>query len=334
MNDFVTRLEVELHRAALRREQAGRVRGVALPRLRVALRDVPVAAVATVFLGLAVTAVALMLSASPERPANIGMPAELRGVWQAPPKELRLYARGAERCVNLGLGGSEPCYTFGDSASGVAYEWGTLSIDGDELTLRATQDSTPGVYRWRLHRGALRLTKLDDPHAGRARALATVPLRPLRRSESQASRARLPVGWASHQYTSKRFGYSILLPVNWLSDPGGPTDRFARRPSRHTLPEMSVLARDLPAGTSPARWAVVFDSRLESACAPSGYFRRAFDGAKMRVSLYRGCDGVNVLSASFMHGGRGYGVLWRGSRPPERDYPLFDALLNSLSFPP
>jgi hypothetical protein len=332
MTDFVTRLEAELHRAALQRERSGRVRGVALPRLRVALRDVPAAALATVFLGLAVAGVALILSASPERSANLGMPAELRGVWQAPPKELRLYAAGAQRCVNLGLGASQPCYTFGDSSTGVAYEWGRLSITGDELTLHATQNTTPGVYRWRLRRGALGLTKVDDPHAERARALATTPLRPVRSSES---RARLPIGWTSHPITSKRFGYSLQLPANWLIDTSGPTDRFARDPSRDTLPEMSVVAQDLASGTSPARWAVVFDSRIESACALYDTRRFAFAGTTIRVSVYRGCGDPNRQSASFIHGGRGYGVLWRGrAQPSERDYPLFDALLKSISFPP
>jgi hypothetical protein len=331
MTDFVTRLEAELHRAALQRERSGRARGVALPRLRVALSDVPVAVVATAFLGLAVAGVALMLAAGPERAANLGMPAELRGVWQAPPKELRLYARGSERCANLGLGSSQPCYTLGD-LTGVAYEWGRLSITEDELTLRATQNPTPGVYRWRVRRGALRLTKLDDPVATRARALATTPLRLVRPS---ASRAALPVGWASKPYTSRRFGYSIQLPAHWSRDTSGPTDRFALHTWRGTLPEISVVARDLPAGTSSARWTVIFDSRLEAECATHDFRRFVVDGTKIRVSVYRVCGDHVRQSASFIHGGRGYGVLWRGrAGPPERDYRLFDALLKSFSFSP
>ena len=332
MTDFVTRLEAELHKAALQRERSGRVRGVALPRLRVALRDVPVAAVATVLLGLAVTGVALLLSASPERAANIGMPAELRGTWQAPPTELRMYPRGANRCLSLGLGASGACYTLGASATGVAQEWGRLSVDEGELTLRATGNSVPGVYRWSLHRGALRLTRVDDPVAGRARALTTTPLRPVNRSET---RARLPVGWALHHYPSARFGYSIQLPVDWEVDIRGPTDRFALNPSRGTLPEVSVVARDLPAGTSPRRWAALFDSRLESSCAYYGSRRLILDDTRVRVSVYRGCGDANRQSATFIHDGRGYGVLWRGrARPPQRDYPLFDALLKSLTFSP
>jgi hypothetical protein len=333
MNDFVTRLEDELHRAALRREHAGRVRGGALPRLRVALRDLPVAAVATVFLGLAVTGVALMLSASPERPANAGMPAELRGVWQASPTELRLYARGAERCRNLGLGASEPCYTLGASATGVAQEWGRLSVSDGKLTLRATRNSAPGVYRWSLHRGALRLTRVDDPLAARARALTATPLRPVRRSEI---RTRLPVGWALHPFESKRFGYSIQLPVDWLSDTGGSTDRFARNPSRGMLPEVSIEARDLPAGTPPGRWSVLVNTRSDVAGCPGGWYRRlSVDGEAAIVLVRSGCRGADEQWASFVHDGRGYTVLWRGRlRHSETDGPLFDALLRSMVLSP
>jgi hypothetical protein len=336
MTDFVTRLETELHKAALQRERSGRVRGVAFPRMRVALRDLPGAAVATVVLGLAVAGAALLLAAWPEPPISAGMPAELRGAWQAPPKELRLYPRGAERCANLGLGDSEPCYTLGESSNGVAHEWGRLSVAGEELTLTATQNArqnpTPGVYRWRVERGALRLTKVDDPVAARARALATTPLRPVRPSES---RARLPVGWAATPYTSRRFGYSINMPAHWSVDAGGPTDRFAPHPWRGSRPAVSVVARDLPAGTPAARWTVIFDSRLESACAPHDFRRFVVDGTKIRVSVYRDCGDGNRQSASLVHDGRGYGVLWRGTaRTPERDYARFDALLKSMSFSP
>jgi hypothetical protein len=330
MTDFVTRLEAELHRAALQRERSGRVRGVALPRLRVAFSDVPAAAIATVFLGLVVAGVALMLAAGPERPATLGMPAELRGVWQAPPKELRLYARGAERCVNLGLGSAAPCYTLGGSASGVADEWGRLSVAGDELTLRAAQDPTPGVYRWRLQRGALRLTEVNDPRAERATALTTTPLTPVRRSESQA---RLPAGWAIHPYTSGRFGYSIRLPVQWLSDTSGPTDRFSLNPSRDTLPELSVVAHELSAGTGTGRWQVIVNTRARTSCERDAYYRRTPVGAiPAMVSRYLGCNGADEQLAIYTHRGRGYIVKWRGKRGRMRaDAPLFDALLKSFS---
>jgi hypothetical protein len=329
MNDFVTRLEDELHRAALRREQVGRVRGGALPRLRVALRDVPVAAVATVLLGLAVTGVALLLSASPERPANPGMPAQLRGVWQAPPTELRLYARGAERCLNLGLDSSQPCYTIGASASGVASEWGQLSIAQDELTLRATENSAPGVYRWRLQRGALRLTRLDDPLARRARALTTTPLRPVRPSET---RARLPAGWALHPYTSSRFGYSIQLPVRWSTNTMGPTDRYSLHPSRDTLPELSVVAHELPAGTGTGRWQVIVNARVARGCARDAWYRKSPIGDRqVMVSRFLGCNGADEQWAIFTHRGRGYTVQWRGKRGRmSADAPLFDALLKTI----
>jgi hypothetical protein len=331
MTDFVTRLESELHAAALQQEHSGRVHGAALPRLRVALRDVPAAAVATVVLGLAIVGAALMLAAWPEPPATSGMPTKLRGVWEAPPTELRLYASGAERCMNLGVDSSEPCYTIGASATGVANEWGRLSISGNELTLRATQNSAAGVYRWRLHGGALRLTRVDDPLAGRASALTRTPLRPVRRSET---RAKLPAGWALHPYTSERFGYSIQLPVQWSSDSSGPTDRYSLHPSRDTLPEVSVVAHELPAGTEVGRWQVIVNTRAAGRCARDAWYRKSpIAGYPAMISRFLGCNGADEQWAIFTHRGRGYTVQWRGRRGRMRaDAPLFDALLKSIAF--
>lgn len=331
MTDFVTRLEAELHSAAVQRERSGRMRGLALPRLRVALREVPAAALATVLFALAVVGAAITLSASPERSADMGVPPILRGVWQAPPKELRLYPRGSDRCVSLGVGSSAACYALGSSATGVHYEWGRLSVDGHRLTLTPTQDSTPGVYRWRIEGGALRLTKLRDSVSARVRALVTTPLRS---AHPARARAGLPIGWASHPFTSRRFGYSLLLPADWDIDTSGPTDRFAADPSRGTLPSVSVFARDLPAGTTPGWWAGIVDSRVKSAgCASYSFGRFRFAGTKVSVSVYADCGDPNRQSASFIYEGRGYGVIWRGkAAPPERDYPLFDAILKSFDF--
>lgn len=332
MTDFVTRLEAELHNAAVQRERSGRMRGVALPRLRVALGDIPVAALATALLALAVATAAILLAASPERSVDTGVPATLRGVWQAPPNELRLYPRGSERCMNLGVGSSGPCYTLGDSADGVAREWGTLSVDGHRLTLSATGESAPGVYRWHTDGSTLRLTKLRDAVSARVRALVTTPLRS---AHPARAKAILPAGWASHPFASERFGYSLDIPTRWLVDTGGPTDRFALDPSRRTVPSMSVVARDLPAGTTPARWAASVDSRFEAAgCAPYDSRGSTLGGTRIRISVYRDCGAPNRQAASFVHDGRGYGVIWRGkSIQPERDYPLFDALLKSFDFP-
>ena len=333
MTDFVTRLEDELHSAAVQRERSGRMRGIGLPRLRVALRDVPAAALATVLFALAVAGAAIVLSASPERPADMGVPTTLRGVWQAPPQELRLYPRGSERCVKVGVGSSTPCYTLGYSASGLAREWGRLSVDGDELTLTGTLDSRPGFYRWRSDRGTLQLIKLRDPVSARVRALVTTPLHLVHPARARAS---LPSGWSTHPFTSRRFGYSLQVPVDWLADTSGPTDRFALDPYHGTLPAVSVVARDLPPGTTPGSWTGTFDSRLESAgCAPYHFRHFVLAGARVRVSVFHDCGNgdPNRQAASFIHDGRGYGVIWRGtSAPPDRDYPLFDALLKSFDF--
>ena len=331
MSDFVTRLEAELHSAAVERERSGRMRVVALPRLRVALRDIPAAALATVLFALAVATAAIILAASPEHPADAGLPTTLRGVWRAPPAELRLYPRGSDRCVKLGAGSSTACYTLGDSANGVAYDWGRLSVNGHRLTLTGMRDPTPGAYRWRIEGGALRLTKLRDAVSARVRALVSAPLLSVHPARE---RAGLPIGWASHPFGSRRFGYSLDIPEQWSVDTSGPTDRFALQPSRGTLPSVSVAAEKLPPGTTAVEWTRMFDSRFDSAgCAPYGLRRLIVAGTKSRVSVYRDCGDPNRQSTSFIHDGRGYGVIWRGkSTAPERDYPLFDALLRSFDF--
>jgi len=101
MTDFVTRLENQLHATALRRERAGVVRRVALPRARLALGDLPMATLAIVLLALALAGAAIMLGSSPQRAAQGDLPGALRGVWRAGPTELRLYPRGAAGCATL-----------------------------------------------------------------------------------------------------------------------------------------------------------------------------------------------------------------------------------------
>src|SRR6185295_10120649 len=175
MTDFVTRLETELHAAAQRQEKRGRVRGATLPRLRIALGDLPAAAVAVAALALVVAVSAALLSLSPPERTAGGLPPQLSGVWRAAPTELRLYEAGAQRCADLGLGSSAPCYALGDSGSHVATDWGGLSRSGDTLLLRSKQGAGAGIYRWRLRQGRLQLTKVSDPNRNRVRALVAMP---------------------------------------------------------------------------------------------------------------------------------------------------------------
>jgi hypothetical protein len=332
MTDFVTRLESELHAAAVRRERTDAVRRVATPRMRVALRSLPTAAAVTVLLALALTGVAIMLASSPQPPTKLGVPPVLRGIWRAPPTELRLYAAGSQRCVNLGLGSIDPCYALGDSGSGVAHEWGKLSITADELTLRATEDSRPGVYRWHVQGGALRLTEVRDRIASRVTALVTTPLA---QAQPRKDQAKLPSEWAQWPVTSKRFGYSIRLPHTWMRDTSGSADRYSPDTSRSVLPAVSITAQELPPGTSAARWGVIADSRFEVSCAATSRRRFTVDGSKITMMGYRDCGGVSSLSASFVHGRRGYRAVWRGAvARTKADGRVFEALLKTIVFSP
>ena len=260
MTDFVTRLEGELHAAALRHEGAGAVRRVALPRMRSGLRALPAAAAAAALLAVALMGIGIVLSSSPERTAHLGVPPVLRGTWQAPPTELRFYTAGSKRCVSLGIGSSVPCYTLGASATGVASEWGLLSVSDDELALGAMQDSRPGVYRWRIEGGALRLAKVRDPVSSRARALVTTPLE----RRHPASGRHRPYDWLDCAFTSRRFGYSIRLPHPWLRESTRTVDRFCSSSTSVTM-----TAQGGRPGLSGARWGVIVDARSEGdGCVP------------------------------------------------------------------
>jgi len=331
MTDFVTRLETELHAAAQRQEKRGRVRGATLPRLRIALGDLPAAAVAVAALALVVAVSAALLSLSPPERTAGGLPPQLSGVWRAAPTELRLYEAGAQRCADLGLGSSAPCYALGDSGSHVATDWGGLSRSGDTLLLRSKQGAGAGIYRWRLRQGRLQLTKVSDPNRNRVRALVAMPFAFV---ESPGRHPGVPVGWTSRVLTSARFGYSLRVPHYWSIDTSGSADQLSGDATRHALPEVSVTAERLRPGTSAARWGVIVDSISESSgCAPHDFRRFFVGGMKIRVSVYRNCGAPHIESASFVHNGRGYRVTWRGkSTRPESDYARFDAILKTLTF--
>jgi hypothetical protein len=338
MTDFVTRLETELRDAAVRRERAGRLRGVALPKLRVAIRDLPATAVTTVLLGITVVGAAIILSASPERAAEPGVPGALRGDWRAGATELRLYPAGADRCAKLGLESSEPCYTIANARTHVVGEWGDVSVTRDQLTLRAAQGGAPGLYRWVVEGGTLRLTQVRDSMTDRAQALTSEPLNQVRRRRAQP---RLPIGWTAHTFTSERYGYSIRYPAGWsarAAPADGQADRLSRDPGSSALPDVSIAAEELPATTTPADWTVIVNSRSEAAgCAPYHTHSLTAGGETIRITSFRNCDGVSRQWASFVHDGSGYSVLWRG-RPGlaqvEADTPRFDALLRTIVLSP
>jgi hypothetical protein len=207
VNDFVSRLELELRSAAVRQETAGVLRRGVLPRARLALPALAgAAAIAAVIAVAIVVAGSVTGPPTPER-ATV-LPAELEGSWRLvrgpgnawadrDPGEravLRFLPLGSARCASLYV--ASPCYVIDDSVHD-AQEWGTLSVSGDELTLRykvqayywshgdlaqrgGTRSSSgepysPGVYRWRVRNGSLRLTKIRDSLPERPETLTSGP---------------------------------------------------------------------------------------------------------------------------------------------------------------
>jgi hypothetical protein len=99
------------------------------------------------------------------------------------------------------------------------------------------------------------------------------------------------------------------------------------------LPTVSAVAEPLSAGTSPADWTVMVNSRLEGTCTAAWYRRLKVDGKPAMVMRFPACHGSDQQLASFVHDGRGYRVVWRGRLGRDKaDAPLFDALLRTVSF--
>jgi hypothetical protein len=362
MNDFVTRLESELNRAAIRQERAAGRHGVALPRLR-ALPGLAATAAAAAGAALALVAVAaVFLGSEPERAAGGGVPAELRGTWRLPttgergedraPADLRLYSRGSERCAGLGVG-AKPCYAI-DNFGGGALEWGTFSVAGDRITLRAQVHvycrpkpcegvGTPGVYRWRVRDGSLHLAKLRDELSARPGALASAPLT----RASEPAKTKIPDGWTANRFTSKRYGYSIRYPGDWsaldaarsmppdglATDTSDAVDKLSPDPRRGAVPMVLIAAYEVPEGTTFGRWTPQISSRDGCTGQARGGGSATVDGEPALVMVASECNGTDQQSATFVHGGRGYQVAWWGEpRRWEADAPLFEATLKTFRF--
>jgi hypothetical protein len=365
MSDFVTRLETELHRAAIRQERAGGLLGQALPRVRVALPSVATAAIAAAGVAIALMAVAVFVGSDSQRAAKGDAPAELRGPWQLPPIEwnaepvaakLRLYPQGSTRCSRLGTD-SKPCYAIENAQFG-ALEWGTFSIAGNRITFRAELHACnpcdspgpelrrPGVYRWRVVDGSLYLTPLRDGLTARSDALASGPLT---QPTEPAPTGPIPDGWTKKRFESRQYGYSISYPATWSAraaagplatdgltlDTSDAADRFSRDPRGVGVPLLLIAAHEVPRGTTGARWTEQVNRHIEESggCTSSGGRSATVDGEAARITLYPECNRRHAQWATFVHAGRGYQVSWWGRPGRQRvDAPLFHELLNSFEF--
>jgi hypothetical protein len=371
MSDFVTRLEAELHRAAVRQDGTGTLRGVPLPRVRFALPGLVGAALATAAVLVALLSVVVaFIASSPERRFEGGVPAELRHAWRLPSRlvreyapmtaELRFYPRDSKRCMVLGLG-SKPCYAI-DGKNDEALEWGTVAISEDLVTFRADQThwclptgcntnganstiDTPGVYRWRLLNGSLRLTPKRDGAADRPEALASGPL--VEVGLEPPPRTRIPEGWTRRRFVSRRYGYALRYPRGWSARPatlslpeGGlvldtsrTVDKLSPNPRGPELPLLMVGAYAVARGTSLGEFTARIRDTIGNACPSSGRRSETIGSEPATITIYPSCDDKHHQWATFLHGGRGYQITWSGAPgDAAHDRPLFERLLATFAF--
>jgi hypothetical protein len=369
MTDFVARLEEELHRAAVRQEQSGRLWRRDLPRVRLALPSFAVAAMALAGLALAIAAIAVFVGSDSTRISRGGVPAELRGTWRlAAPVEfhvepltvdLQLHAAGSARCTALGVE-TEPCYEIENAEFG-ALEWGALSIAGDQITFRAKlltycqalpcpalgpEAGRPGVYRWRVAEGSLRLTMRSDELTARATALGAGPLT---RPAGEAHRAKIPEGWTARRFASHRYGYSIGYPRQWRALPAAlpmpsealitevsdTVDRFSQDPRGIGLPLLAIGATEVSRQTRTDLWTAQVAAHIERSqgCFPSDRRSATVGGAPATITVYTACHRRHTILATFVHDRRAYQATWFGKPGRAKaDAPLFHGLLQSFEF--
>ena len=371
MSDFVTRLERELHRAALRQEGVGALRRVALPRVRFALPRRAAGTLAGAAMVVALLALVLVfLASSPERGAKGGVPGELRHVWQLPSKlvlthaqmtaDLRFYPSASRRCADLGLG-STPCYAI-DGRDTRVLEWGAVSISEDLITFRAERTlwclpagcnrsgssstiDTPGVYGWEPQNGSLRLTLERDLAADRPEALASGPL--ARVGSRPPARTSIPGGWTRERFVSRRYGYSIRHPSQWAALPAATAlpedglplntsravDRLSPNPRETGPPLLMIGVYHVPRGTTLGELTAMVNDRVGTTCLSDGRRSATIGGEPATITVYPSCDDWHYQWATLVHGNRGFQITWWGEPGnAAHDRPLFDRLLETLAF--
>jgi hypothetical protein len=370
MSDFVTRLEHELHRAAVRQEGVGALRGAALPRVRLAVPGVVAGTLAAAAVVIAVLSTVVFITSSPDRAVQGGVPAELRHAWRLPTKlvlrsapmtaELRFYAGDSKRCADLGLGSSS-CYVI-SGADTRLLERGTVSISEDRITFRAQQThwclpagcnksgsssalDTPGVYGWELRDGSLRLTLESDAAADRPEVLASGPL--TRVGAEAPQKTTIPEGWTKERFGSERYRYSIRYPSEWTALPAATAlpenglplntsravDKLSRNPRESSIPLLMIGAYDVPKRTTLGEFTATVNDSVGSTCSTSGQRGETIGGEPATITVYPSCNDRHHQWVTIVHGGRGFQITWSGEPAnAAHDRPLFERLLETFAF--
>jgi hypothetical protein len=145
-------------------------------------------------------------------------------------------------------------------------------------------------------------------------------------------------------FVSKRFGYSIVLTRSWSPQyaitawPGG--GQFPNSPTVDTFADgrghlVIVAARRVAARTTLAEFTASVIRPIPPVCGKSHAFRTTSLGGAPASDFVNACtDGLDVITATALHGGRGY-VFWVGSptaSAPASGRALFERVRRSLRF--
>jgi hypothetical protein len=152
----------------------------------------------------------------------------------------------------------------------------------------------------------------------------------------------------SQRFTSRRYGYSVEVPADWLTP-----DRFAEETEGEWSGDLVPLdrgvdtfsdaqvqtrvfaaARPVERGTTVRMWAATVDEGIPSPCGePETRDGRELGGARALALSYHCSDGYYVLIAAALDEGRGFAIGWASPEGFERrDRARFKQILDSLAF--
>ena len=151
---------------------------------------------------------------------------------------------------------------------------------------------------------------------------------------------------SGRKFVSTRYGYSIVLPAAWTSQPaslawaGGPPYQNRRQVDFHQTSDgraLVVAALRVPRGSTLQEWATRYvGSALPSVCAKSRGYRATTLGGAPALAFTGHCDVHDINIGLTIRRGRGYvfGLSSPSANSASADGAVFEAGRRSFRFIP